>query len=206
MAQVDSENSITRPAVSTRRRFLSQAASVAAGSAVLATGATIPAPAEALPQVPDPILAAIDDSALSKLEEYIFEQYERATAFDDEIYKAHSAWVDEFERLRRETDLTERECLALAGETPQCKEQTRLCGLQAPFLEKMDALTKEMFAIPAKTSEGRRAKVMVLLGTIMPNDWHEVDKDMDYPERMARSLLIEFIGGEPGEMLRGQFA
>jgi hypothetical protein len=25
-------------------------------------------------------------------------------------------------------------------------------------------------------------------------------------ERTARNLLIEFIGGEPGEMLRGQFA
>jgi len=48
------------PADPTRRRFLSQAASVAAGSAVLAAGATIPAPAEALPRAPDPILEAIE--------------------------------------------------------------------------------------------------------------------------------------------------
>jgi hypothetical protein len=26
------------------------------------------------------------------------------------------------------------------------------------------------------------------------------------PERMARTLLLEFIGGEPGETLRDQFA
>jgi hypothetical protein len=60
MAQADSNISTTAPVDSTRRRFLSQAAGVAAGSAVLATGATIPAPAEALPRVPDPILAAIE--------------------------------------------------------------------------------------------------------------------------------------------------
>ena len=31
------------------------------------------------------------------------------------------------------------------------------------------------------------------------------DKDADYDVEMARKLLIEFIGGEPGEMLRDQF-
>ena len=35
MAQANTDNSITAPAVSTRRRFLSQAAVVAAGGAVL---------------------------------------------------------------------------------------------------------------------------------------------------------------------------
>jgi hypothetical protein len=35
MAQVDSENSTAMPAASTRRRFLSQAAAVTAGSAAL---------------------------------------------------------------------------------------------------------------------------------------------------------------------------
>jgi hypothetical protein len=40
----------------------------------------------------------------------------------------------------------------------------------------------------------------------MGSGWQEIDKDTDYPERLARTLLIEFVGGEPAEMLRGQFA
>jgi hypothetical protein len=32
------------------------------------------------------------------------------------------------------------------------------------------------------------------------------DKETEYPELMARNLLVEFIGGEAGESLRGQFA
>jgi hypothetical protein len=48
MAQVNSENSTAMPAVSTRRRFLSQAAGVAAGGAVLALG-TIPPTLAAAP-------------------------------------------------------------------------------------------------------------------------------------------------------------
>jgi hypothetical protein len=38
------------------------------------------------------------------------------------------------------------------------------------------------------------------------SEWQDVDNKTEYPERMARSLLLEFIGGEPGEKLRDQFA
>jgi len=34
----------------------------------------------------------------------------------------------------------------------------------------MDALIKQMFATPAHTAEGRRAKVSVLLGCVMGDD------------------------------------
>jgi hypothetical protein len=51
MAQVNSENSTSMPVVSTRRRFLSQTAGVAAGGAVLALAAIPPAPALAAPAV-----------------------------------------------------------------------------------------------------------------------------------------------------------
>ena len=69
----------------------------------------------------------------------------------------------------------------------------------------MDALVKQMFAIPAHTAEGRRAKVSVLLGCILGDDRH-VDGQTEYAVRMGRNLLIELVGGEPGEMLRDQFA
>ncbi len=37
-------------------------------------------------------------------------------------------------------------------------------------------------------------------------EWSQVEGETEYPERMARNLLIEFIGGEPGDRLRDQFA
>jgi hypothetical protein len=60
MAQVDSENTTAMPVVSTRRRFLSQAAGVAAGGTVLAL-ATIPPALSAIAPAPsvDPVFALI---------------------------------------------------------------------------------------------------------------------------------------------------
>jgi hypothetical protein len=76
-----------------------------------------------------------------------------------------------------------------------------------PGTKLCDVLIKQMFAIPAHTADGRRAKVTVLFTCIMPSEWRtETDKDADYEIEMARKLLIEFIGGEPGKMLRDQFA
>ena len=36
--------------------------------------------------------------------------------------------------------------------------------------------------------------------------WASRDSAKGYPLRIARKLLIEFVGGERGEMLRDQFA
>ncbi len=40
----------------------------------------------------------------------------------------------------------------------------------------------------------------------MRADWEDNDKDADWDVRMARNLLIEFVGGEPGAELRKQYA
>jgi len=69
----------------------------------------------------------------------------------------------------------------------------------------MDALIKQMWQTPARTAEGRRAKAAVLLFCMMGSDWQETDEGADWAVRHARSLLIEFVGGEPGERLREQF-
>jgi hypothetical protein len=200
MTKADSVHSTpptNTPAVPTRRRFLSQAAGVAIGGAAVAAVAT---KAVALP---------LDDSALVKLEEQIFEQYEGAAQYDDEIDRLAMIWHAE---SKRRLEAAEGSCLSqderwkLATDMDACREHSRLAKLQDPFYARMDALVKQMFAIPAHTAEGRRAKATVLLGCILGDDWRRADEETEYPERMARSLLIEFIGGEPGEMLRGQFA
>ena len=38
------------------------------------------------------------------------------------------------------------------------------------------------------------------------NGWRVLDEEADYGIRETRQLLIEFIGGEPGEQMRDQFA
>lgn len=73
----------------------------------------------------------------------------------------------------------------MVTDMPECREHNRLCRLQDPFYVRMDALVKQMFATPAHTAEGRRAKVTVLLGCIMGDDWRGVDEETDYPELMA---------------------
>jgi hypothetical protein len=185
-----------------RRGFLSLAAGASASAAV----AVVATKAAAMP---------LDDSALVKLEEQIFEQYEGATAYDAEIIRLSEIWTTEGHRLYEEalsrevqagTYLTPDERWALVTDMPECREHSRLVTLQDPFYERMDALVKQMFAIPAHTAEGRRAKATVLLGCILGDDWRRTDEETDYPERMARTLLLEFIGGKPGEMLRDQFA
>jgi hypothetical protein len=199
MSQATSDTSTT-----SRRRFLTVAGVASAVSATALAAAALP--------VHPACTASLDDSELVKLEGLIFEQYEGACAFDDEILRLSEIWTTESHRLYQEafsqagTYLTPKERWALVTDMPESREHSRLCRLQAPFYERMDALVKQMFATPAHTAEGRRAKVTVLLGCILGDDWRHVDAETDYPELMARKLLIELIGGEPGEMLRGQFA
>jgi hypothetical protein len=173
-----------------RRGFLT---SLAAGASVAAVAV-----------IPKSIAAPLDDSALVKLEEQIFEQYEQATAYDDEIIRLSNIWTEEMRRIPTMGTPKERSDAIMA--LPACIEHNRLCGLQEPFLRKMEALIAQMFATPAHTAEGRRAKATVLLGCVLGDEWRGRDEVTEYRELMARNLLLEFVGGEPGEMLRDQFA
>jgi hypothetical protein len=152
-----------------------------------------------------------DDSALLALEEQIFEQYWAATAYDDEIIRLSEIWSAEGKRIYAASiagncALSTQERWDLMTAMPECIEHGRLCRLQEPFYVKMDALIREMWATPAHTAEGRRAKVQVLLVCILGSEWTQVNERTDYAEQMARDMLIELVGGEPGAMLREQFA
>jgi hypothetical protein len=63
-----------------------------------------------------------------------------------------------------------------------------------------------MWAIRALTPEGRAAKVRVLIGWSRDSGWRENDADADYPIKEVRELMLEFVGGEPAQLLRHQFA
>jgi hypothetical protein len=154
-----------------------------------------------------------DDSALLKLEEQIFEQYWAATAYDDEIIRLSEIWTAESKRLyaasldaEGNSSLTPQERWDIVTKLPECVEHDRLCRLHDPHQSKMSALIDEMWAMPAHTPEGRRAKVQVLLACILGDEWTAIDERTGDDELMARNLLIEFVGGEPGAQLRDQFA
>jgi hypothetical protein len=93
MAQVDSENSTAASAVSTRRKFLSNAASIAAGGTVL-TLATFPPAAAALAPagLPDPIFETI-------------EAHKAARAAAVSVLDVHTILEKELPRERRRSDV-----------------------------------------------------------------------------------------------------
>lgn len=214
MTKADSVHStpqLITPADPTRRSFLSTAAGVAAGSTVLALAAISPASAIAA----QASALGHPDAPLLELEEKIFEQHDLSAAYDDEIMRLAKIWNAESHRRYQEALAAEKrtgihlswqERWKLYTDIPECIEHDRLCQLQEPFDLKMDALIKQMFATPAHTAEGRRAKAAVLISCIMGDDWRYADEQTEYPERMARALLLEFVGGEPGASLRDQFA
>ena len=197
-------NTITRsPADASRRRFLAlTAAASAVGAGSIAAAAT--------PTTAHQGLLAADDSELLRLEEQIFEQREAADAYNDEIIRLGEIWGAEISRLddgyaAGRSALTAMERWDIIKAMPESVEHERLAKLQRPHAARQDALMEKMFSIPAQTAEGRRAKVTVLLTCLMGEDWLSVDDDSDYPIQIARKLLIEFIGWEPGEQLRDQF-
>jgi hypothetical protein len=123
MDQADSNISISASVDSTRRGFLSKAAGVAVG----ATAAVVATKAIALPA---------DDGDLLKLEDLIFEQHEKATAYDDEIFRLQEIWTAKAKWLHVEALIgrctrTTKEQWALVGEMPESIEHKRLCNSQA---------------------------------------------------------------------------
>jgi hypothetical protein len=185
---------------SSRRRFLTVAGAASAVSAASLAAAAMP--------VRD--VCTLDDSELLSLEEQIFELHQAAIAYDPEIERLADVWQDENRRLAEEMPdgsyREPRERWKLVEAMPECIECERLQELRQALNNKRDVLLERLFSMPAHTPEGRRAKVTVLLGLLLNDDWRRTDDETEYPEQMARKLLIEFVGGEPGKMLADQFA
>jgi len=69
-----------------------------------------------------------------------------------------------------EATLTFKEQKAIIDAMPEFKEYMRLRELQTIQHEAANELVKQMWEIKAQTPEGRRAKVLVLLGYVMEDD------------------------------------
>lgn len=164
-------------------------------------------------------IPAPDDHRLIELEEMIMAEHEKATAHDDELHRLHEIWSLEYRRLsagmyivaaaeRRQPTDDERDAISQKiSDMPECAEHTRLNDLTRPHWDCIDVLTKEMWPIPAHTSQGRKAKLNVLLNTVMGSrEWLETDKDSDYDIRLFRQLLLEFAGEEAAAPWKEHFA
>jgi hypothetical protein len=149
------------------------------------------------------------DARLLELEEKIFKHKEAFDALQPETDRLDNIWCNENRRLSAEvekTQMTFKEQNALVGAMPEFKEFMRLRELQEDQREAADDLVKQMWEIKAQTPEGRRAKVLVLLGYVMEDDEWRRSFDEPFDLTRARDLMIEFVGGEPATQLCDQFA
>lgn len=148
-----------------------------------------------------------EDARLLDIEARIWELYELAHQHDDEMSRLHCHCVDQLKSLSEtRPDMDSKQRWDFITQTPESKEHTRLVTLTDPYHDQIEALVREMWPIRARTADGRRAKFEVLIACCMGPDWERNDKDADWDAMMARSLLLEFIGGKEGEELRQRFA
>jgi hypothetical protein len=161
--------------------------------------------------LPAAALAQMEDQSLLDLERDILDVHRQATADDEEISQCMHAWRDEWLRLDKEAkdgriNLTQEEISEAVGKLPSVARQKVLNEIAQPHYDRMDDLIEKMWAIPARTAEGKRAKFQVLLICIAKSDWLDNEHDADYDTRMIRSLLLELLGGEQAERFKKQFA
>lgn len=155
----------------------------------------------------DGAVLPVDDAALVEMEKALFEHREVINELDPEILRFEQLGRSELKCMHEEKpELTSEECWERAKTLPAFVEMERLIELQAPHWDAADAIVERMMGMPATTPEGRAAKLWVLLGHVLPAEWRESDEAAEYEVRYTRNFLIELVGGEPGKLLRDQFA
>jgi hypothetical protein len=101
--------------------------------------------------------------------------------------------------------LTDADIWERVKQMPESREHTRLVELADPHHDQVEKLIQQLWAIKAHTPEGRCAKVQVLLHRVLDWEWRRAENEAEWDIRLARDLLFEMVGGEPGEQLRDQF-
>jgi hypothetical protein len=164
MAQVDSENSTALPADPTRRRFLSNAAGVAAGGTVLAL-ATIP---------PAPAAVALTGAAAKP--EAIFgliEDHRTAIVSEDVAWRYYSRLEEAIPaEQRRGSTIFRWEVTEVATDDPRWTAACHACGDAAL---KADQIAIDMLDAPISSAEGLGALMSyagehIAAGHLWPRD------------------------------------
>lgn len=163
-----------------------------AGAAIASQSTALPALAQENP-----------DAEIIRLSDRILELRDQADVIDEEsIWPFEPRCVEIAEAGRYTTGRAEHQ--AIWDEI--CKHR-RDTGMEAAaeeqgvLFDEADVLIKKLWSIPAKTEEGRQAKVWALFRHVMPADWFESDRDAEWEIQMARKLLLEFAGMDVSDLI-----
>jgi hypothetical protein len=149
----------------------------------------------------DPVSAKNDDGEVLSLASEILRLNELAHLDDDEMIRLQSIWYDEGIRLRNDAKYTPQEQWEMVKAMPESAEHTRLVKKADPYFESADRLMKRLWPLPAKTNEGKAAKVQVLFAYVLGEEWHRTDDDVDSDVELTRQLLFELAGTSGSEVI-----
>lgn len=152
----------------------------------------------------NPATAADDDSELLSLASEISRLYDLAHQDDDEVSRLCEIWTDECRRLEYETELPSDQKRRMIKAMPESAKHTQLVKKAEPYFASADRLMAHLWSLPAKTTEGKKAKLKVLFDFVLGDEWHQTDKDSDWEIKMARRLLFELAGVSNADILGEQ--
>jgi hypothetical protein len=184
---------IAPPARTSRRGFLMNTM-ISAASLATATAVSVPPIAAATVELPEVLSLA---SEILRLNELVHQD-------DDEISRLLWIWRDRMDQLQEEAKYTADERREIVTAMPETVEHERLICKAESYFAVADKLVKRLWSLPAKTAEGKKAKVRVLFEYILNSDWRCSDEDADWNIEMTRKLLFELAGTSTAEILGDQ--
>ena len=162
MAQADSNISTTAPVDSTRRRFLSQAAGVAAGGTVLALATITPGPSTAAPATPLDASKASHPPEVSNPDAEIVAAGRAFKPLLSKYLDAQFVWT----RLAREAESPKWIFHSEVSEQNGC---TEAAARLSAIWQEMEPLSDLIREAAAETIEGLRAKTLVAIWDCQPD-------------------------------------
>lgn len=141
-----------------------------------------------------------DDHLLALFQEY--KEHKRVLdEHSEEEQWLHDSWVGYGQTLFADgQDQASR--WELIKQHPDAIAHTALSRRLEPHYARADKLVEEILNTPASTTEGKRAKLIVLFGYLMHDDFLEQGEDCDYEKRKARLLFCEFAQITEQELLQ----
>ncbi len=173
----------------------------------LPIAAALPVAAPAMPSTADQ--GALDDGALLKLEEQIFEHKEAISKLEPEAERLAGVWSKEDHRMHDEFEATQTgptfdERRAIVETMPEFEECMRLRGLQEREREAAEA------DVGNRSPDTRGPAGKTDCATRICDGERRVARrqaaGVAFDVTLARDLMIELFGGEPGAQLQAQFA
>jgi hypothetical protein len=142
------------------------------------------------------------DAEIINLSDQIVELNDRADVYYDEHCAAFEQWCQEMRYRARLADEAGRELIVREIERRGQETGAEIAvDEHDKLIDAADPLIKKLWLIPAKTIEGKQAKVRALFRHVLCKDWLASDHDAEWDIEMTRKLLFEFAGMDGGELI-----